>query len=79
MREDFLHGLTVGTRVDVLRQGVRETTPAIITELLPIGQFATWQAERAVGDHDLNMLNLRIDLVGDRTNLEPGMTVWLSR
>lgn len=75
VREDFLNGLTVGTRVDVLRQGVRETTPAIITELLPIGQFATWQAERAVGD----LLNLRIDLVGDRTNLEPGMTVWLSR
>ena len=79
VREDFLNGLTVGTRVDVLRQGVRETTPAIVTEVLPIGQFATWQAERAVGDHDLNMLNLRIDLVGDRTNLEPGMTVWLSR
>jgi HlyD family secretion protein len=79
VREDFLHSLTVGTRVDVLRQGAREATPAIITELLPLGQFATWQAERAVGDHDLNMLRLRIDLLGDRTNFEPGMTVWLSR
>ena len=79
VREDFLHGLTVGTRVDVLRQGALETSPAIITELLPIAQFATWQAERAVGDHDLNMLRLRIDLVGDQTNFEPGMTVWLSR
>jgi HlyD family secretion protein len=79
VREDFLHSLTVGTRVDVLRQGAREATPAIITELPPLGQFATWQAERAVGDHDLNMLRLRIDLLGDRTNFEPGMTVWLSR
>ena len=44
---------------------------------LPLGHFATWQAERAVGDHDLNMLRLRIELVGDRTEFEPGMTVWL--
>ncbi len=79
VREDFLHGLTVGTKVDVLRQGAQETTPAIVTELLPLGAFATWQAERAVGDHDLNTLRLRIDLVGDRTKFEPGMTVWVSR
>jgi hypothetical protein len=78
VREDFLHGFTVGTSLEVLRQGAREATPAIITELLPLGQFATWQAERAVGDHDLNMLRLRIDLLGDRTNFEPRMTVWLS-
>jgi HlyD family secretion protein len=69
----------VGTKVDVLRQGAQETTPAIVTELLPLGAFATWQAERAVGDHDLNTLRLRIDLVGDRTMFEPGMTVWVSR
>lgn len=79
VREDLLHGLTVGTKVDVLRQGAQETTPAIVTELLPLGAFATWQAERAVGDHDLNTLRLRIDLVGDRTKFEPGMTVWVSR
>jgi HlyD family secretion protein len=79
VREDLLHGLTVGTQVDVLRQGAQETTPAIVTELLPLGAFATWQAERAVGDHDLNTLRLRIDLVGDRTKFEPGMTVWVSR
>ena len=79
VREDFLHGLAVGSKVDVLRQDARETTPAIVTELLPLGPFATWQAERAVGDHDRNTLRLRIDLVGDRTKFEPGMTVWLSR
>jgi HlyD family secretion protein len=79
VREDFLHGLTVGSKVDVVRQGTRETTPAIVTELLPVGPFATWQAERAVGDHDRNTLRLRIDLVGDRSNFDPGMTVWVSR
>jgi HlyD family secretion protein len=79
VREDFLHGLTVGTKVDVVRQGSQEATPAVVMELLSLGAFATWQAERAVGDHDRNTLRLRIDPVGDRTNFIPGMTVWLSR
>jgi HlyD family secretion protein len=79
VREDFLHGLAVGTRVDVVRQGVSEATPAVVTELLPLGSFATWQAERAIGDHDRNTLRLRIDPQGDPTGFEPGMTVWLDR
>jgi HlyD family secretion protein len=79
VREDFLHGRTVGTRVDVMQQGAREAIPAIVTELLSLGPFATWQAERAVGDHDRNTLRLRIDPEGDRTKFEPGMTVWISR
>ena len=69
VREDFLYGLTVGTKVDVVRQGAQEATPAVVTELLSLGAFATWQAERAVGDHDRNTLRLRIDPVGDRTNV----------
>ena len=51
--------------------------PAIVTELQPRGPFATWQAERAVGDHDRNTLRLRLDLRGDSTGFEPGLTVWL--
>jgi HlyD family secretion protein len=78
-REDLLHGLTVGTTVDVSRQGMRETTPATVTELRPLGSFATWQAERAVGDHDRNTLRLRLDPQGNSTGFEPGMTVWLNR
>ena len=53
--------------------------PAVVTELRPLGTFATWQAERAVGDHDRNTLRLRLDLQGNSTGLEPGMTVWLNR
>jgi len=79
VREDFLHGLTVGSTIGVLRQDARAPTPATVTELLPIGTFATWQAERAVGDYDRNTLRLRIDPAGDRTGFEPGMTVWISR
>ena len=79
LREDLLDGLTVGATVEVARPGVREATPAVVTELLPLGSFATWQAERAVGDHDRNTLRMRLDPQGDPTGFEPGMTVWLSR
>jgi HlyD family secretion protein len=78
-REDFLRGLTVGTKVDVARAGTRETMPAVVTELRPLGAFATWQAERAVGDHDRTTLRLRLDPQGDASGLEPGMTVWIGR
>jgi HlyD family secretion protein len=78
-REDLLRGLTVGAMVDVSRQGIRETMPATVTELRPVGSFATWQAERAVGDHDRNTLRLRLDPQGNSTGFEPGMTVWLNR
>jgi HlyD family secretion protein len=78
-REDFLQHLTVGTTVAVARAGTRETIPAIVTELRPLGAFATWQAERAVGDHDRNTLRLRFDPQSDASGLEPGMTVWIAR
>jgi len=78
-REDALHGLTVGSKVDVGRAGRREPAPALVTELVPLGSFATWQAERAIGDHDRSTLRLRLDPLGDPAGLEPGMTVWLNR
>jgi HlyD family secretion protein len=76
-REDLLYGLTVGASVNVRRSGAAEKTPALVTELRPLGTFATWQAERAIGDHDRNTLRLRLDLQGDPTAFEPGMSVWL--
>jgi HlyD family secretion protein len=59
--------------------GTSETSPALVTELLPLGPFATWQAERAVGDHDRNTLRLRLDPQRDASAFEPGMTVWFKR
>jgi HlyD family secretion protein len=79
VREDNLHGVRVGMIVDVKRMGTSETSPALVTELLPLGPFATWQAERAVGDHDRNTLRLRLDPQRDATAFEPGMTVWFVR
>ena len=77
--EDQLRGLTVGKTVDVARYGAHDTMRAVVTELQPLGVFATWQAERAVGDHDRNTLRLRLDPQGDPAGLEPGMTVWINR
>ena len=78
-REDLLHGLTVGSKVEVTRAGAHEPTPALVTELLPLGSFATWQAERAIGDHDRSTLRLRLDPQADASGFEPGMTVWIHR
>jgi HlyD family secretion protein len=79
VREDWLRGLTVGAKVAVVRADVPEATPAVVTELVPLGSFATWQAERAIGDHDRNTLRLRLDPQGEAIGFEPGMTVWLNR
>jgi HlyD family secretion protein len=75
VREDHLNGLTVGATVNVMRNVANGATKAIVTELQPLGIFATWQAERVIGDHDRNTLRLRLDPEGDRASLEPGMAV----
>jgi HlyD family secretion protein len=79
VREDRLAGITVGSAVDVRIAGSSAATPASVTEVAALGQFATWQAERAVGDHDRNTVRLRVEPQGDLSKLEPGMTVWLAR
>ncbi|MFL6832249.1 MAG: HlyD family secretion protein [Xanthobacteraceae bacterium] len=79
VREDFLHGIRVGMIVNVARLGTSATSPALVTEILSLGPFATWQAERAVGDHDRSTLRLRLDPQRDVAKFEPGMTVWFNR
>ena len=78
-REDYLGGLAVGKTVNVLRNGAEAATKAVVTELRPLGIFATWQAERVIGDHDRNTLRLRLDPERETTGLEPGVTVWIER
>jgi HlyD family secretion protein len=77
IREDELGGLTIGSQVQVARPAGAPMT-AVVTELVPLGAYATWQAERTIGDHDRNLLRLRLDPQGDPAELEPGMTVSLS-
>jgi multidrug resistance efflux pump len=77
VREDRLGGINIGTPLR-LTTGKGETVAARVTELRPLGEFATWRAARAVGDHDLNSFFVRADPVSGSAQLEPGMTVWLS-
>ena len=76
VREDHLNRLAMGETASVMRDGTAGAIKAGITELRPIGTFATW-AERVIADHDRNTLRLRLDPEGEPANLEPGMTVWI--
>ena len=77
VREDHLNRLSMGETASVMRDRATGAIKAAITELRPLGTFATWQAERVIGDHDRNTLRLRLDPEGEPTGLEPGMTVWI--
>lgn len=76
IREDHLEGIVIGASVQlVTAKGA--TISGRVTELRPLGEFATWRAARAVGDHDLNSFLVRVDPLATDEELEPGMTVWL--
>jgi HlyD family secretion protein len=77
VREDHLDRLAMGATASVMRNGADGPTKAVITELRPLGVFATWQAERVIGDHDRNTLRLRLDPEEGLAGFEPGMTVWI--
>jgi HlyD family secretion protein len=78
-REDHLGGLAVGKAVNVVWSGANAPAQAVVTEVRPLGIFATWQAERVIGDHDRNTLRLRLDPQAEAASLVPGMTVWIVR
>jgi len=77
VREDHLNGLAMGKTASVMRNGTDGATKASFTELRPLGVFATWQAERVIGDHDRNTLRLRLDRRERPAGFEPGATVWI--
>lgn len=77
LREDALGRLTVGSVVD-LTTASGQRVVARVSELRPLGEFATWRAARAVGDHDLNSFRMRLDPMAAPSGLRPGMTVWLA-
>ncbi|OKO71141.1 hypothetical protein AC629_39580 [Bradyrhizobium sp. NAS80.1] len=79
VREDHLDGLAVGQTVAVSQNGADAALNSVVTELRPLGTFATWQAERVIGDHDRNTLRLRLDPKRETADLEPGTTIWIAR
>ena len=78
IREDELGGMDIGTELDLVDGGDGKHLQARVTEMRRLGDFATWRAARATGDHDLNTLFLRADPIGRVGQLEPGMTVWIA-
>jgi HlyD family secretion protein len=76
VREDRLRGLGVGSKQKVTLD-TGETIEGEVTEMRPLGEFATWRAARAVGDHDLNSLLVRVDPIAPVSTMRPGMTAWL--
>jgi HlyD family secretion protein len=77
VREDALGHLTVGSTVTLTTDDGQRIS-AHVTELRPLGEFATWRAARAIGDHDLNSFRLRLEPAEVKHGLQPGMTVWLA-
>ena len=78
IREDELRGLGIGTPL-VLIEGIGgKQLSAKVSEMRRLGDFATWRAARAVGDHDLNTFSVRADPVDTVAGLEPGVTVWIA-
>ncbi|WP_336490341.1 HlyD family efflux transporter periplasmic adaptor subunit, partial [Methylobacterium nigriterrae] len=78
IREDRLAGMTLGTAL-TLRTVSGEDIQAQVSEVRPLGEFAVWRAARAVGDHDVNSFLVRADAGAPVREVEPGMTVWISR
>src|SRR5215468_7303480 len=78
IREDARRGLDIGTALTLTASGSGRPIAARVTELRRLGDFATWRAARAVGDHDLNTFAVRADPIVPVDGLEPGMTVWIS-
>jgi HlyD family secretion protein len=78
MREDQLHGIDIGRHVVLTEGSGGAKIPATISEIRRLGDFATWRAARAVGDHDLNTFAVRADPAESTAMPEPGVTVWLT-
>jgi HlyD family secretion protein len=75
LREDALGGYAIGASVPLSTTGGQFS--GRLTELRSWGEFATWRAARAQGDHDLNTFFLRVDPEKPSASISPGQTVWL--
>jgi HlyD family secretion protein len=78
VREDELDGIDVGAPLSLLTAAGKHVEGRV-TRVERLGDFATWRAARAVGDHDLNTFSIRVEPVQIDATLQPGMTVWITR
>jgi HlyD family secretion protein len=77
LREDALGSLSIGSRILIESPGATAPMPGTLTEMRDWGEFATWRAARASGDHDLHTFFLRLDPAAPTTSYTVGQTVWL--
>jgi len=73
-----LGGLAIGSPVTGGPPGASDATLGTLTEIRNWGEFATWRAARASGDHDLNTFFVRVDPKTQAQTLAAGETVWLN-
>ena len=80
VREDALRGIAVGSSVPspCVRALALKPSARRLVGMRNWGEFATWRAARASGDHDLNTFFLRLDPDGPVHNLAAGQTGWLT-
>jgi HlyD family secretion protein len=78
IREDQLRSLSTGTQLTLVNGKDNQRISAQVSEMRRLGDFATWRAARAIGDHDLNTFFIRAGGAGNVGNLEPGVTVWIA-
>jgi HlyD family secretion protein len=78
LREDGLRSLAIGSSMVLRSSGTSEPVNAKVTEMRDWGEFATWRAARASGDHDLNTFFVRLDPIEPKPDLAAGETVWLA-
>lgn len=77
LREDLLHGLAQGSRIDV-------RVPALGNEKIELavrvigakGEYTGWRATRSSGDFDLRTFEIRAYPVQPVSGLRPGMSVY---
>jgi HlyD family secretion protein len=76
IREDQLQGISIGAQLMLIEGEEGHRIAARVSEMHRLGDFATWRAARAVGDHDLNTFAIRADASDPAPQIEPGVTVW---
>jgi HlyD family secretion protein len=77
IREDVLGGLTIGSVTAIRASDGSKPISVRVTEMRDRGEFATWRAARASGDHDLNTFFVRLDPTAQAPKLAAGETVWM--
>lgn len=78
LREDYLHGLTVGQPLQVSVPALGNVAGLIAAKIVSInvqGSYANWRATKATGDFDLRTFEVRAEPDSPVAGLRPGMSV----